>query len=248
MMNKITLCVIVLLGLCLGALAQTPSPLVLEIGLIDSDNYRGDFPPDRLIVGLELSRNAYYKLIQNGQTLKGGLFLTGFNSLSLEADTFFERSGVHTYMLELKTENRIVKKEFEIAVEMEDKIPTPKKELPVEKKEYTVLMYIGDQLVASSKKLPTAEPPRKIEMPPPPYQIDPYASAAEPDYNVSGVPILAAAMAAFQTIKDLTAKKDPAVRPPPIQKKSVIFTTFLRSSPDGQVYKSTATISLLIRR
>ncbi|MGD9345193.1 MAG: hypothetical protein PVH84_04985, partial [Candidatus Aminicenantes bacterium] len=186
-MNKRPLCILFILGFCLGAIAQKPSPLVLEIGLIDSDNYRNDFPPGQLIVALELSRNAYYKLIENGQTLKGGLFLSGFNSFILETDNFFERSGVHSYTLELRAEDRLIKREFEISVEMEDKAPPPKKESRVEEKEYTVLMYVGDQLVASSKKLPAEEPPKKIEMPPPPYQIDPYASAAEPDYNATGV-------------------------------------------------------------
>jgi hypothetical protein len=222
--------------------------VVLEIGLIDSDNYRGTSPPAQLIVALELSQNAYYKLIQNGLTLKGGRFLKGFNSFSLESNTFFRGSGIHTYTLELKVEDRIIKQDFEIAVEMEDQAPPAKKDLPAEDKEYTVLMYIGDQLVASSKKLPTAEPSKKIEVPPPPYQINPYASAAEPDHNdVTGVPILATAMAIYQTIKSLTARKDEEVPPQPIQKKSVILSTFLRSSPDGQVYKAKATISLRTR-
>lgn len=243
-MSKRVLCVIFILNLCIGPFAQTPSPTVLEIGLIDSDSYRGTSPPVRLIVGLELSQDALYKLSHNAATLKGGRFLKGFNSFSLETDNFFEGSGVHTYILELKVEDRIIRQEFEIAIEMEGQAHRETKETPVEDKEYTVMMYIGDQLVASSKKLPTSEPSKKIEMPPPPYQIDPYASAGEPDYNVTGVPILAAAAAIYQTIKDLTAKKDKDVRPQPIRKKSKILSTFLRSSPDGQVYKVNATISL----
>jgi hypothetical protein len=174
--------------------------------------------------------------------------LKGFNSFSLETVGFFESSGVHSYSLELKLDDHIIKQEFEIAVDIEDTVPLAKKETPVEDKEYTVLMYIGDQLVASSKKLPTVEPPKKIEVPPPPYQIDPYASAAEPDYRVTGVPIFAAALAIYQTIKDLTSKKETEVRPQPIQKKSTILSTFLRSHPDGQVYKAKATISLRTRR
>ncbi|MGB6339288.1 MAG: hypothetical protein WBF32_05895 [Candidatus Aminicenantaceae bacterium] len=243
-MSKRSLCAIFLLSLSLGALTQTPPPLVLEIGLIDSDSYRGTSPPARLIVGLEMSQDALYKLTHNKTTLKGGRFLKGFNSISLETDNFFEGSGVHAYILELKVENRIIRQEFEIAVEMEDQAPRVTKETPAENKEYSVLMYIGDQLVASSKKLPTAEPSKKIEMPPPPYQIDPYASAAEPDYNATGVPIFAAAIALYQTIKDLTAKKEKDERPQPIRKKSLITSTFLRSSPDGQVYKVNATITL----
>jgi len=243
-MSKRSLCAIFLLSLSLGALTQTPPPLVLEIGLIDSDSYRGTSPPARLIVGLEMSQVALYKLTHNKTTLKGGRFLKGFNSISLETDNFFEGSGVHAYILELKVENRIIRQEFEIAVEMEDQAPRATKETPAENKEYSVLMYIGDQLVASSKKLPTAEPSKKIEMPPPPYQIDPYASAAEPDYNATGVPIFAAAIALYQTIKDLTAKKEKDERPQPIRKKSLITSTFLRSSPDGQVYKVNATITL----
>ena len=168
----------------------------------------------------------------------------GFNSISLETDDFFERSGVHTYILELKVEDLIINQEFEIAVEMEDQAPRLTKETQAENKEYSVLMYIGDQLVASSKKLPAVEPSKKIEIPPPPYQIDPYASAAEPEYNVTGVPIFATAIALYQTIKALTAKKDESVRPQPIRKKSMILSTFLRSSPDGQVYKVNATITL----
>jgi hypothetical protein len=243
-MSKRSLCAIFLLSLSLGALTQTPSPVVLEIGLIDSDSYRGTSPPARLIVGLEMSQEALYKLTHNKTTLKGGRFLKGFNSISLETDNFFEGSGVHAYILELKVENRIIRQEFEIAVEMEDQAPRATKETPAENKEYSVLMYIGDQLVASSKKLPTAEPSKKIELPPPPYQIDPYASAAEPDYNATGVPIFAAAIALYQTIKDLTAKKEKDERPQPIRKKSLITSTFLRSSPDGQVYKVNATITL----
>jgi hypothetical protein len=227
--------------------AQIPPPMILEIGLIDSDSYRGTSPPSQLIVGLELSRDALYKLTHNGTTLKGGRFLKGFNALSLETANFFHGSGVHTYMLELKIENRIIRHKLEIAVEIEDKTPPAKNETPAEDKEYNVLMYIGDQLVASSKKLPTTKPSKKIELPPPPYQIDPYASAAEPDYNVTGVPIFAAAMAIYQTIKDLTAKKDTDIRPQPIRKKSMILSTFLRSSPDGQIYKAKATISLRIQ-
>ena len=247
-MSKRILSLLFLFVLHLGSFAQTSAPLVREIGLIDSDNYRGTSPPTQLIIGLELSQNAYYKLIQNGWTLKGGLFLKGFNSFSLETDSFFGGSGIHTYTLELKVGDRLLKQDFAIAVEMEDEAPPAKKETPVEEKEYTVMMYIGDQLVASSKKLPTVEPPRKIEVPPPPYQIDPYASAAEPDYTVTGVPIFAAAAAIYQTIKDLTSKKEKYVPPQPLQKKSAVLSTFLRSSPDGQVYKAQATISLRIRR
>lgn len=243
-MSKQSLCAIFLLNLCLGALAQTPPPVVLEIGLIDSDSYRGTSPPSRLIVGLELSQDALYKLTHNKATLKGGRFLKGFNSFGLETDNFFEGSGVHTYILELKVEDRIIRQKFEIAVEIEGQTQGVMPETLAENKEYSVLMYIGDQLVASSKKLPTSEPSKKIEVPPPPYQINPYASAAEPDYNVTGVPIFATAIALYQIIKDLTAKKDEDVRPQPIRKKSLITSTFLRSSPDGQVYKVNATITL----
>lgn len=243
-MSKQSLCAIFLLNLCLGALAQTPPPVVLEIGLIDSDSYRGTSPPSRLIVGLELSQDALYKLTHNKTTLKGGRFLKGFNSFSLETDNFFEGSGVHTYILELKVEDRIIRQKFEIAVEIEGQTQGVMPETLAENKEYSVLMYIGDQLVASSKKLPTSEASKKIEVPPPPYQINPYASAAEPDYNVTGAPIFATAIALYQIIKDLTAKKDEDVRPQPIRKKSLITSTFLRSSPDGQVYKVNVTITL----
>lgn len=247
-MSKRALCVIFLFHLYLGVFAQDRLPAVLEIGLIDSDSYRGTSPPSQLIVGLNLNQVAYYKLIHKGSTLRGGRFLKGFNSFSIETNDFFRGSGAHAYTLELKVEDRIIQQEFEIVVEMDDNAPPAKKNPPFEKKEYTVLMYIGEQLVASSKKLPTVEPSRHIEMPPPPYQIDPYASAAEPDYKVTGVPILATAMALYQTIKDLTTKKDKEVRPPPVQKKSTILSAFLRSSPDGQVYQANATISLYTRR
>jgi hypothetical protein len=247
-MSKPILLSVFLLILTLGAPSQTYSPVVLEIGLIDSDTYRGTSPPARLIIGLELSQEAYYKLIQNGSTLRGGRFLKGFNSFSLETESLFEGSGIYTYTLELKLEERLIRQKFEIAVEMEDTAPPPNKEAPIDEKESTVLMYIGDQLVASSKKLPTEEPSKKIEVPPPPYQIDPYASAAEPDYRVTGVPIFATAIAIYQTIKTLTSKKDEYVPTQPVQKKSVIFSTFLQSSPDGQLYRAKATISLRVHR
>lgn len=243
-MSRRFLCTIFLVNLCFGAFAQTTQPVVLEIGLIDSASYRGTVPPAQLTVGLEVSQNAYYKLTHQQTTLKGGLFLKGYNSISLETDSLFERSGIHKYTLELKVEDRIFRQEFEIAVEMDDEaLQMTKKNLP-ENKEYSVLMYIGDQLVASSKKLPTSEPSKKIEVPPPPYQINPHDSAAEPDYNVTGVPIFATAIALYQTLKDLTAKKNTDVRTQPIRKKSQITSIFFRSDSDGQEYKVTATIML----
>ncbi len=244
-MSRQFFCGLFLLNLCLSVFPQTTPPVIQELGLIDSDSYRvGVAPPSRLIVGLEVNQEAYYKLTHNEKILKGGRFLKGYNSFSLEADDLFVGSGIHTYTLELKVNDHISRQAFEIAIAMDDQVLPASEETTAKNKEYSVLMYIGDQLVASSKKLPISRPSQKVEVPPPPYQINPYASAAEPDYTDTGVPLTSIAAALYQTIKSLTEKKDKDVRPAPIQKKSMITSTFMRSDPDGQEYKITATITL----
>jgi hypothetical protein len=237
-------CVLFFLNLCLSVFPQTTQPVIHEIGLIDSDIYRGAFPPSRLIVGLEVGTDIYYKLYSNETILKGGRFLKGYNSFSLEADDLFARSGIHTYTLELKVDDHISRQEFEIAIALDEEVLPALEENEANTKEYSVLMYIGNQLVASSKKLPTSRPSRKVEVPPPPYQINPYASAAEPDYTDTGVPLTSIAAALYQTIKSLTEKKNEEARTPPIRKKSMITSTFKRTRPNGQEYKVTATITL----
>lgn len=243
-MSRRFFCAFFFLNICLSIFPQTTPPVIREIGLIDSESYRGPLPPARLIVGLEVSQDAYYKLTHNRTVLKGGLFLKGYNSFSLEAGHLFARSGSHTYTLELKVNDHIRRQEFEIAIAMDDHAFQASEENAAKTKEYTVLMYVGDQLVASSNKLPSSRPSQKVEVPPRPYQINPYSSAAEPDYTVTGVSIPSVALALYQTIKSLTEKKGEEVSPAPIRKKTTITSTFMRSRPDGQEYKVTATITL----
>jgi hypothetical protein len=225
---------------------QQPVPLITEIGLIESSQGTETAAPRLLIIGIEATREIFYKLSDGRKIIKGGRFLRGYNSFSIDVGDFFERSGTHSYALELKADSQVTQKRFEIDVRLQES--ESQKEEPDEvvlKYENIVSMYVGQRLIVSNRKLYTTELAEKIKAIPRPYSIDPNDSAAEPSLkNTGGVPILEAVAAAVSVVKGLFDKKNEEDPVTPIRKKMRITKHIIRNDPEKGETSVTAVISL----
>jgi len=249
-MNKKLVTLFCLAALVPGFRAQEKIPLISEIGLIESGGRAGTNAPRELIVGIESSRYLFYKLLESGTVIKGGQFLPGFNSFSIEIGDRFEHPGAYAYALVLKSGSLVIRKNFTLDIRIqESEIPKEESADEVVKHENIISMYIGERLIASNRKLYTSELTEKIKAIPRPYSIDPYDSAAEPSMkNTGGVPILGAVAAAADAIKALFSGKLEKESRRPIEKKRHITARFIRNDPDGKEISVTAAISLRLDR
>jgi hypothetical protein len=243
-MNKRWLALVWILGFALFLMAQEDVRLISDIGLIDSGISRRTSPPSALVIGIDLTMPALYKLSDDSGVIKGGQFLKGFNSFSLDVRDRFDQSGNYAYTLELKAGDYVVQRKFVIAIRIDlpKELEQPQAEPPVES-EHVVSMYVDGQLVVSYRKLHTAELSKEIAAIPRPYKINPYDSGAEPSPDM-GASILDAAAAAYSVIKDLLSKKDSDQPVQPVVKKTQISARFIRSNPSGGELTVTAIISL----
>ena len=243
-MNRRLLALIWILGFTLPSLAQENVRLISDIGLIESGVGRNATPPNTLIVGIDVNRDVFYKLSDERGIIKGGQFLIGFNAFSINVRDRFERSGTYAYTLEIKAGASVVQRKFKIDIRIDHPMELEEEQAktPAES-EHIVSMYVGGQLVVSYRKLHTAELSKEIAAIPRPYKIDPYDSAAEPSPD-TGIPILGAAVAAYQIIKGLLSKKDSEEPTRPPVKRIQISTSFIRSKPSGGELTVTAVISL----
>ena len=101
MIKRIVLLSLFILCFSFPLLAQEELPLISDISLINS-NINGPNPPAKLVIGVDMERDAYYKLSDRENTIKGGLFKRGINIISIEADDLFQKSGSHIYFLDFK--------------------------------------------------------------------------------------------------------------------------------------------------
>ncbi len=231
-------------------------PLVTELALINKDAYQGPNPPDKLIIGISIENDAYFKFSGKEGTIKGGLFKRGFNSFSIAADMLFERPGSHTYVLDLKTEDLVLRKEVEIDIRM-DSFEFKQEALEVEKKpsrvvqqpEYKISMYVGDELIASSKKLPPFTLPINIDLPPWPKDPSPFGPIYRDQYAINTFSIADAVGAIYKMLKDLRGgKKEKGISTStPLQKQMQITATFLRRDLRGKATEIQAVITLKTR-
>jgi hypothetical protein len=225
-------------------MAQDSVRLISDIGLIDSGTGQITTPPNNLIIGIDLTMAALYKLSDESGVIKGGQFLKGFNAFSLDIRDRFDQSGNYAYTLELKAGDYVVQRKFVIAIRIDlPEAADPPQAEPQAESEHVVSMYVGGQLVVSYRKLHTAELSEEIAAIPRPYKINPYDAAAEPAPDM-GFPILGAAVAAYSLIKGLLSKKDSEGATQPVVKKTQIALRFIRIDPSRGGQTATAVISL----
>lgn len=205
-------------------------PWVLKVGFVESSAPKAgpasSSPPAKLVLGLEMANEAYYKLWEGANVLEGGQFKRGHNSVSLAADKLFRESGAHAYVLELKAGDLIVRRELAVDVRLnafgvvENQGPAGK--IP----EYVLKLFLGDDLLASSRKSPPSAPPIKIELPQPTGVYDPWGPGYQNKPEIPNTfPILGIPAMINELIKSLK-KKDEVEPVPPVELKPEITVLF----------------------
>jgi hypothetical protein len=244
---------------CLSLSAQSQNIQIEDIYLIKNRLDPSPQPPAQIRIGLEVAQNAFFKLFREGNVIQVGLFPRGFNSVSLPAPPLLEKSGKHTYALELKTETGLVRHEIVLDVrlyweetkeekneeegEEGEEIETPQ----VKTSEHRISLFFNDELIASRKKILEQQlilPKKESNLP---RNYDPFNPDPMDNPFVNSVDIMQAAGLAYQLIKDLVKKKDKGESVPPIQISRQISLSFRSKNPQGIEKQVRATIQLSTR-
>lgn len=224
-------------------------PLITEIALIDSEIYKRPTPPDKIVIGVDIENPAYYKLSDDKKIIRGGLFNRGFNSFSLAAQELFDNSGSHMYILDLKTDDLLLKKELEIDIQLDSQVITKKTEDEARNIEYNLSLYIGDELIISSKKLHHEKLSWKVEIPAPTSNLSPLippekVDPSKEDYTLNSFSIQDAVAGVLQLIKGLKKKESAEEKVSYFQKTRQLTTTFIRKNLEGTEKEVRAVIRL----
>jgi len=233
-----------LIGLICIVHAERISTLVSGIFLIDSEIYRKYVPPGRILIGVEMESDALYKLTTQDEVLQGGLLRKGFNSLSIDTQGFFETSDSHTYILEIKTDDFLIRKEITIDVRLIPLYVVQKRGEEEKKYEYTVSFFVGDRLIYSTRKFPLRDLSFKLNLPPSDGVYNPFGliDGRQPPLNTISIPDAIAGL--YQLAKTLTSGKDKESQDKTIQKKQQIETAFVKRNVSGDVWHWRALILL----
>ncbi|MBM3285227.1 MAG: hypothetical protein FJY81_05085 [Candidatus Aminicenantes bacterium] len=223
-------------------------PWVLKIGFVESSAPHArpadPSPPQRLVLGLEMAGEAYYKLFRGKDVLQGGQFKRGFNSLTLESGKLFAGSGPHPYILELKAGNLIVRRELVVDVRLNEFGVLESRAAEGKTSEYILKMFLGDNLLALSRKAAVAMPPMKVEIPPPTGVYDPWGPGYQNKPEIpNAFPILGIPALISELLKSLR-KKDEVEPVPPVELKPDITFLFKSKNAEGRNVEILARLTL----
>lgn len=217
---------------------------IFDIALIKSEIYDKSMPPAEISIGIEMGEDAFYKLSDKNDVIRGGLFHKGLNILYLEASRFFEKSDSRIYFLDLKKGNSLLRKEIEIDIKLESE---EKEAKPAEKAvnpEYKLSMFVGDELIVTSKKVPPKHIPLKVDLPPWPEEYKPFGPVDTSEFTFNSFSILEAIGVLQGLIKNLGKGKEKEQQFKPIPRLKQITTTFVRIDTEGITRKVEAVITL----
>ncbi len=227
-------------------------PQISNITLVRRKDNHGPLPPEFVELGIDMANDAYYRFSDARGIMGGGILHRGFNIMAVPAEKFFEHSGPHVFVLDLKSEDLVLRKEVTIDVAL-----TPEPSLEPEKRlaeglgmEYKLSFYIGDRLVVTSTKLGQASNPLKLGVKSsnlvanplfkPPGDIGPF------DSRNLGFSIPKAIGLVTELIKDLVTKK-PKKLESSIERLNALGITFFRSGAGGSEVEVKAWVSLQTR-
>jgi hypothetical protein len=217
---------------------------VSEIFLVDDEMYKKYVPPWEIILGVEMGADAFYKISAQDEVLQGGLLRKGFNTLRISAQGFFEKSGSHIFVLDMKSDGSLEKKEINIEVKLMPVYIVQKRGEERKKYEYSVSFFIGGRLIYSTKKIPLSDISFKLDLPPSQGVYNPFGQIDGMYKPVQSVSILDAIAGIYSLVNTLGAGKDKGKRNENVQRKQQIETTFVKSNTRGDVWQWRAMIQL----
>ncbi len=126
-------------------------PLITEVSLIEEKSSNESALPSQLKIGVNISNEAFYNFSDKNNTIQAGLFRKGLNLLGLKLSPLLENSSLHSYFLDLKADDLILKKEIGINIELESGMGRGKIENGNPTNEFIVSMQVGDKLFVTGK-------------------------------------------------------------------------------------------------
>lgn len=215
---------------------QLRYPWVMKIGIVASSAatvQTSVYPPDSLILGIEMAGETLYKLSTNGRVIKGGMFRRGFNEIVIDARRVFQESGNTPYILEFKAGDLVIRRALMLNLRRETYGRIGSRQ-EARTAEYSVKLYLGDRLLAANQRTAAVAPPLDIPVLPQSGQYDPFGPGYqnEPKYP-GGVPI-AALPAAVKELFDAFKKRNAIEPVPPVELKVDMQYVFSEQSPDAR--------------
>jgi hypothetical protein len=224
-------------------------PKVADIAIVANRLQSGSSAPALIPLVVDISREAYFRLVSKEGIIKGGLFQAGTNSLNIEAGRFFEDSGTHVFFLDLKAGDIVLRKEINVEIKLENPVPPPEPDrIPpkkVKEPEYKLSMYVGGKLILSNTKLPK-DVPLKIEWPKGTVAL-PKFPRDQANYNLNAFSIPDALSALYSAVKDIVKGKNTKAPEFKYKKEQQSEISFLTTDDEGLQKKVDATIRLKTR-
>ncbi len=223
-------------------------PWVLKIGFVETSAPQAKpaapSPPAKLVLGLEMANEAYFKFFEGENVLGGGQFRRGHNSVSLDTSKLFRESGAQMYTLELKAGDLIVRRKLTVVVSLSSFGTVSDKNPSAKSPEYVLKLFLGDDLLASSRKPPPSTPPIKIDLPKPTGIYDPWGPGYQNKPEIPNTfPILGIPAIINELIKSLK-KKDDVEPVPPVELKPELTVLFKGKHEGGRAVEIIARIRL----
>jgi hypothetical protein len=246
MIRKVSFLMAFVFSLSLYSFGQDLSVLIIEIGLIGEKTGKTLAPPEKLVLGIEIPVEAYYKLSDEENVIKGGLLRRGLNIVDVDATGLFEESGSHVYFLDLKVGDLILKKEIWIDIHLDSPGGDSGTQKQVRDPEYELSMFVGNRLIVTGKKVPFKGASFEIEKPRLPEGYGPFYEIEKEHKNpmLNSFSILDAAGAVYDLIKKAIGKKKRQKSERPIQMHKQLTVTFLKRDSEGVSREINARIEL----
>lgn len=246
--KKTSFVLALVISLSLSSFGESSFPLVTDIGFVGKETRKGFDPPDKLMIGLELSRSAYYKFADDKSVIKGGLLKKGLNLIDVKTGDLFTESGVHKYFLDLKAGDLTLRKEIEIDIQVDSAAEEPERQSQVYHNTpgYELSMFVGDRLIVSGQKSSLRELKMNIEKPPLPAGYGPFYEV-EKEFKTplrNSISIIDMAALTYSMIKKLIDKKKMAKTEKVVQIHQQLTATFLRRDSEGAAREVQAVITL----
>ena len=156
--------------------AQEKTSLIFNLGLVAGRDEHMSFPPGKLDLGIELLREANYKLFYEDEVVRAGLLRSGLNVLTIETRHWFEQSGEHRFLLEIKSDRQLEQTPFSIQVDLDSEEAlsgTAEGDRVIQPKEYSLSLFLDKKLLAAHAKPVTLSIPSDFDIPIMPRNYDP---------------------------------------------------------------------------
>ncbi len=230
--KKALLCFVFLL---LGSLAtaQQEEELIKEIFLIKNPNKIYVTAPLEIRISVNMIAPAYYKLSNEDIFISAGYLPRGVNYLSIPTKSFFEKTARHTFLLELKTERAVIRKDIVLDIQLAFMEAPKKTELEPEIAEQKLSLYIEDQWVSSRIKQREIIPAIQKDLATVPRNTDPFYIPKEDPLMRNTISIIDALLMGYKLVRTLTEKKDKGEPSLPLQQTHSLSIKFFKKNQQG---------------